>query len=115
MTAGQFANLTGLTPGAVTGLIDRLERAGAVTRKVDPDDRRKVIIKTASSLRAGAMGVYFESLMSGIDRLYKDHSDHELRVIQRHMKAMANLLHAETGRLRSIARTEHAPKRVVGR
>jgi DNA-binding Lrp family transcriptional regulator len=42
--AGRLAELTGLTTGAVTGVIDRLERAGFVRRVLDPSDRRKVIV-----------------------------------------------------------------------
>src|SRR5215831_6041146 len=43
--AGRLAELTGLTTGAVTGVIDRLERAGFARRALDPSDRRKVIVK----------------------------------------------------------------------
>lgn len=42
--AGRLAGLTGLTTGAVTGVIDRLEAGGFVRRDVDPADRRKVIV-----------------------------------------------------------------------
>jgi DNA-binding MarR family transcriptional regulator len=42
--AGRLAELTGLTTGAVTGVIDRLEEGGFVHREVDPTDRRKVIV-----------------------------------------------------------------------
>jgi hypothetical protein len=42
--AGRLAELTGLTTGAVTGVIDRLEAGGFVRREVDPADRRKVIV-----------------------------------------------------------------------
>lgn len=42
--AGRLAELTGLTTGAVTGVIDRLERGGFVRRELDPTDRRKVIV-----------------------------------------------------------------------
>ncbi|MFB9430760.1 MarR family winged helix-turn-helix transcriptional regulator [Streptoalloteichus tenebrarius] len=45
LTAGELAERTGLTTGAVTRLIDRLERAGAVRRVRDPGDRRRVIIE----------------------------------------------------------------------
>ena len=44
VSAGQLAEITGLTSGAVTGLVDRLERAGLARREADPNDRRKVII-----------------------------------------------------------------------
>jgi DNA-binding MarR family transcriptional regulator len=43
--AGRLAELTGLTTGAITGVIDRLERAGFAQRALDPSDRRKVIVK----------------------------------------------------------------------
>ena len=43
-TPGWLAKMTGLSTGAVTGLVDRLERAGYVTRAQDPQDRRRVIV-----------------------------------------------------------------------
>jgi DNA-binding MarR family transcriptional regulator len=45
MTAGQLATQTGLTTGAITGVIDRLEAAGFARRVADPQDRRKVMIE----------------------------------------------------------------------
>lgn len=50
-TAGQIGKRTGLTSGAVTGLIDRLERAGFVRRIADAHDRRKVLVE----VREGSM------------------------------------------------------------
>src|SRR5438874_8563851 len=44
-TPGWLAEMTGLTTGAVTGMVDRLERAGYVTRVPDPQDRRRVIVR----------------------------------------------------------------------
>ena len=45
LTAGQLADLTGLTTGAITGMINRLEEAGRVRRERDPSDGRKVIVQ----------------------------------------------------------------------
>jgi len=45
VSAGQLATFCGLTTGAVTGLVDRLERAGFVRRKSDPEDRRRVLLE----------------------------------------------------------------------
>src|SRR5215475_8697482 len=45
LTAGELAEATGLTTGAITGVIDRLERAGVAQRQRDADDRRKVLVK----------------------------------------------------------------------
>jgi len=44
LTPGQLADLTGLRTGTVTGVLDRLERAGFTRRDRAPDDRRKVIV-----------------------------------------------------------------------
>jgi DNA-binding MarR family transcriptional regulator len=45
MPAGRIAELTGLTTGAVTGIIDRLEKSGYVRRANDPKDRRRTIVE----------------------------------------------------------------------
>jgi DNA-binding MarR family transcriptional regulator len=53
MTAGQLADLTGLTTGAITGMLNRLEEATIVRRERDPEDGRKVIV----SLVPGTDGI----------------------------------------------------------
>ena len=45
LTAGELAEAVGLSPGAVTTVLDRLEERGLVTRSRDPDDRRRVTLK----------------------------------------------------------------------
>ena len=45
VTAGRLAELTGLTTGAITAALDRLERAGFIQRERDPADRRRVIVR----------------------------------------------------------------------
>src|SRR4030081_3058399 len=45
LTAGELAEATGLTTGAITGVIDRLERAGFARRESDGNDRRKVLVR----------------------------------------------------------------------
>ena len=47
-SAGQLADLTGLTTGAITRILDRLEEARLVRRERDPNDGRKVIVRLAS-------------------------------------------------------------------
>jgi len=48
VTAGQIARHTKLTTGAVTGLIDRLEKKGYVERVEDPGDRRRVVVRVVA-------------------------------------------------------------------
>jgi DNA-binding MarR family transcriptional regulator len=52
MTAGALAEAAGLTTGAVTGVLDRLENAGLARRKSDPSDRRKVVIHAVAGAEA---------------------------------------------------------------
>ncbi|MFG2879482.1 MarR family winged helix-turn-helix transcriptional regulator [Streptomyces sp. NPDC048337] len=53
LTSGELAARTGLTTGATTRLIDRLERAGYVRRVADPADRRKVVVEAVPGALAG--------------------------------------------------------------
>jgi DNA-binding MarR family transcriptional regulator len=52
LTPGRLATLTGLTTGSVTGVIDRLERAGYVVRERDDADRRKVLVVPVAEANA---------------------------------------------------------------
>ena len=49
MTAGTLAELSGLTTGAITGVINRLERSGLGRRTADPHDKRRVIVVVAAA------------------------------------------------------------------
>jgi DNA-binding MarR family transcriptional regulator len=51
MSAGELARHSGLTTGAVTAVIDRLERAGYVRRVADPADRRRVLVELTPQLK----------------------------------------------------------------
>ena len=51
LTAGELASESGLTTGTVTAVVDRLEKAGYVRRRPDPDDRRKVVIEATEAAR----------------------------------------------------------------
>jgi DNA-binding MarR family transcriptional regulator len=57
-SAGRIGELTGLSSGAITGTLDRLERAGFVRRESDPDDRRKVIATVPAGARARLAAAY---------------------------------------------------------
>ncbi len=49
LTPTRLAELAGLTSGAVTGVLDRLEQAGIVNREADPADRRRVVVRVAEA------------------------------------------------------------------
>jgi len=55
VTAGELAGESGLTPGAITTVLDRLERGGYANRVPDPADRRRVVVvSTAATREIGA-------------------------------------------------------------
>jgi DNA-binding MarR family transcriptional regulator len=61
LTPRQLAEHTGLTSGTVTGVIDRLESLGLVTRKPDPQDRRKVVVTPSpEAIREKLVPLYAE-------------------------------------------------------
>lgn len=80
--AGRLAELTGLTTGAVTGVIDRLEDGGFVRRELDPSDRRKVIVVPDAGRVDRDLFPHFPSLKrAAAQQFYDDFSIAELEVI----------------------------------
>jgi DNA-binding MarR family transcriptional regulator len=80
MTAGELAAATGLTSGAITGALDRLEGAGLVHRLRDPSDRRKVVVRPTSDAER-TMPSLLEPLHRAMTALWDDYSDAELELI----------------------------------
>jgi DNA-binding MarR family transcriptional regulator len=58
LTAGELATEVGLTSGAVTGVVDRLERAGFARRVPDPADRRRVKVEVTPEFYARAERIW---------------------------------------------------------
>jgi DNA-binding MarR family transcriptional regulator len=83
LTPGQLAELTGLSTGTVTGVIDRLERAGLVHRRRDDVDRRKVIVKLDEAAVARRAAPAYEQQGAKLQRVLRKRSAAELRVIAR--------------------------------
>jgi DNA-binding MarR family transcriptional regulator len=98
LTAGQLAEQINLTSGAVTGLIDRLERAGLVRREHDPQDRRRVIVHPCVS-GDGGLSALNVPLMDAVAGLCARYSDEELAVIEDFTQQMVTVLQGEVARL----------------
>jgi DNA-binding MarR family transcriptional regulator len=58
MTAGRLAERARLSPGAMTALVDRLERKGLARRTRDTEDRRRVLVEVTPELRRRAEQLY---------------------------------------------------------
>ena len=96
MTAGELSERTGLTSGATTRLIDRLERVGYVRRCADENDRRCVIIEPVHD-NMETLGALFQPMADGMAELWSKLDDDELDVIiefVRRNNALASELNA---------------------
>ncbi|MCM3446191.1 MULTISPECIES: MarR family transcriptional regulator [Bacillus] len=80
MTAGELGKKTGLSTGSVTALIDRLEKAGYVMRKKDPEDKRRVIIVPLTAGKANVKKL-FSSLSQSTISLCRQYKEEELQLI----------------------------------
>jgi DNA-binding MarR family transcriptional regulator len=81
MTASQLAEETGLSTGAITGVVDRLEKAGYVKRKRDTNDRRLIFIKPLLDKAMIKLGPIFEPIRKASMNLYSKYTDEELTTI----------------------------------
>jgi DNA-binding MarR family transcriptional regulator len=98
VTAGDLARATGLTTGAVTGIVDRLEKAGLARRARDAEDRRKVYVRMTPAGRTRAAALY-SSLGRAVDRLAAKYSDAEIAVITRYFDESRAVMLAEIAKL----------------
>ena len=98
VTAGDLARATNLTTGAVTGIIDRLEKAGLARRVRDTDDRRKVYVRMTAAGRAKAIALY-GPMGRAIDRLAAKYTAAEIALLTRYFDESRAVLLAEIARL----------------
>lgn len=81
MTASQLAEETSLSTGTITGVVDRLEKAGYVRRKRDKDDRRLVFINVLIDRAMANLSPIFDPIKQASRNLYSKYSDEELAII----------------------------------
>ena len=79
-TPSELARYTGLTSGATTAMLDRLEKAGLIERRPNPDDRRGTLI-TPEKSSAEKVASWFESARKAQDELISSYSESELEII----------------------------------
>ena len=94
-TPSELARYTGLTSGATTAMLDRLERAGLIERQPNPDDRRGTLIIPVKSGRE-KMAAWFESARKAQDELLSSYSEEELEIISDVFERFANLWKKES-------------------
>jgi DNA-binding MarR family transcriptional regulator len=92
LTAGQLAELTGLTTGAVTGLIDRFEEKKLVKREFDKADRRKVIIVPDSKKIKGLLKPFYKEFRKESENLIASFSGEEINTLEAYFSKAITLM-----------------------
>ena len=101
LPAGELARRVGVTSGAITGAIDRLERRGLVRRVKDPGDRRRVIVELRrDGLDPDEWGGIFGALAGEMDELNGRFDDKQLAAIAEWLAGANDALERSVERLR---------------
>jgi DNA-binding MarR family transcriptional regulator len=103
----------GLTTGAMTKVLDRLQDAGYITRSADPADRRRIVI-TAGPEGFAALAVSYAPLRERMSEHLAGYTVGELAAIARFLRAGRQLADEETAHIRSQG-IRHATRRARGR
>ncbi len=101
VTAGEIAQVTGLTTGAVTSMIDRLEKKGAVRRQADLHDRRKVIVVPEPAFFARFAPIYAH-LAGMTEALYRRYTPQEQELIAGYIEASNEMVKQVTEEIRQM-------------
>ncbi|HSS94197.1 MAG TPA: MarR family transcriptional regulator [Candidatus Dormibacteraeota bacterium] len=99
MTIGQLARAVGLSPGAATALVDRLEGAGLASRVHDPTNRRRILVKP-SARASGRVHMVFSLLLKNADTFLSRYSDEDLEVIRDFLRGAQKLMTERTAAMR---------------
>jgi len=101
MTAGELARATGLSTASITGVVDRLEQAGLVTRERDGQDRRRVVIRLDTQRALGTVAPVFGPMMGAWQRVAAKYSDRDLRLIVEFYGQIEEIIRDHLARLRA--------------
>lgn len=99
MTAGELAAITGLTTGAVTGLVDRFEKKKLVKRQFDKADRRKVIIVPDNKNIMALLEPLFKEFGAQSEQLIASFSGKEIKVIETYLLRSIGIMNDTTAKL----------------
>jgi DNA-binding MarR family transcriptional regulator len=90
VTAGWLSNMAGLTTGAITHILDRLEKRGFIERVRDTEDRRKVFLRIRSESFAELEPKY-EAIGRSYRSVVEHYSDSELMLITDYLEKMSEM------------------------
>ena len=100
MTAGELARLTGLTTGAVTGLIDRFEKRKLVKRQLAEGDRRKVIVVPHIDRIMALLEPFYKEFRRRSEDLIASFSEKELKAVEAYLTGNIELMNTTLSEIR---------------
>jgi DNA-binding MarR family transcriptional regulator len=109
LSAGDLAAQSGLTAGAITGVIDRLERAGFARRVADASDRRRVRVEVTTRFYEEAGRIWGPTAADWHATLSKRFTTHELERITDFLRVTNQIGLRQLDRLRDCADQPHLP------
>jgi DNA-binding MarR family transcriptional regulator len=110
VTAGELAEESGLTPGAITTALDRMEKSGYANRVADPEDRRRVLVLSTVAAREVGARIYGEVEVAS-QRILDRCSAHELTAIRDYLRGARQVYEGQTAQ---IAVRMAAPQAATG-
>src|SRR5262245_6334425 len=109
VTAGRLAELTGLTTGAITGVIDRLERVGLARRERDPNDRRKILVRVLPAV-GQRVAPLFEPMERTAMAVLSTYRDEELALLLDFFTRARDAALTAMSELRALPEPQSKPK-----
>ncbi|MDL5051410.1 MarR family transcriptional regulator [Oscillatoria amoena NRMC-F 0135] len=92
LTAGELADLTGLSTGAVTGLIDRFEKKKLVKRSFDKNDRRKVVVVANTNKIIALLEPFYAEFQHETEKLLASYTENEIETIASFLEKSIELI-----------------------
>lgn len=98
VTAGWLSDMTGLTTGAITHILDRLEKRGFVERVRDTQDRRKIFVRVRPESLETLVPKY-EAIGKAFMKLAEQYGDRELQLICDYMEKSSAVSEVELAKM----------------
>ncbi|MGO9958268.1 MAG: MarR family winged helix-turn-helix transcriptional regulator [Solirubrobacteraceae bacterium] len=106
--AGRLAAATGLTTGAITTVLDRLERAGYARRVHDPHDRRRVLVELTPEIRERT-NVFYEPHSALSEQLFQRYTREQLELLLEFTRAGREFNERHAAEIERQNRTRRTP------
>jgi DNA-binding MarR family transcriptional regulator len=101
-TAGELATAMGMSTGAVTAMLDRLEKTGYVRRLRDPADRRRVLVEP-SELAAERGGEVYRPFEEQTVPMFARFTDEQIAVVRDFLRIGNDFYDVQTARIEALA------------